>query len=47
MVVILSGLSKGDKVVAVGAQSLRGESRKAEIPVDEDDKDKEKDKKEK
>jgi RND family efflux transporter MFP subunit len=47
MVVVLSGLSIGEKVVAVGAQSLRGESRKAEIPVDEDDKDKEKDKKEK
>jgi RND family efflux transporter MFP subunit len=41
-VVALSGLARGDKVVTVGAQSLRGESRKGEIPVDEDDKDKDK-----
>jgi cobalt-zinc-cadmium efflux system membrane fusion protein len=47
MVVIVSGVSMGEKIVTVGAQSLRSEARKDEIPVDEDDKDKEKDKKEK
>jgi RND family efflux transporter MFP subunit len=47
MVVIVSGVSKGERVVTVGAQSLRSEARKDEIPVDEDDKDKAKDKKEK
>jgi cobalt-zinc-cadmium efflux system membrane fusion protein len=37
-VVALSGLMKGQSVVSVGAQTLRGESMKSEIPVDEDDK---------
>ena len=32
MVVIASGLKEGDKVVSVGAQTLRSESRKGEIP---------------
>jgi len=32
MVVVASGLKEGDKVVSVGAQTLRSESRKGEIP---------------
>jgi membrane fusion protein, heavy metal efflux system len=46
-VVVTAGLSKGEKVVTVGAQSLRSESRKGEIPVDDDDKEKDKGKGEK
>ena len=42
MVVVASGVAKGQNVVSVGAQALRGESMKSEIPVDEDDKPKEK-----
>ena len=42
MVVVMSGVTKGQNVVSVGAQTLRGESMKSQIPVDEDDKPKEK-----
>ena len=37
-VVIISGLKPGERVVSVGAQTLRGESLKGQIPADEDDK---------
>ncbi len=42
MVVVVSGVTKGQSVVSVGAQTLRGESMKSQIPVDEDDKAEEK-----
>ena len=34
-VVIIGGLSKGDRVVSTGAQMLRSESLKAQIPVED------------
>jgi cobalt-zinc-cadmium efflux system membrane fusion protein len=37
MVVVRSGLEKGDRVVSVGAQALLGESRKGEIPAEDED----------
>src|SRR5207249_12252487 len=40
MVVITSGLEKGDKVVSIGAQTLRSESLKGEIPAEEEEKEK-------
>ncbi|MBI3399804.1 MAG: efflux RND transporter periplasmic adaptor subunit [Acidobacteria bacterium] len=39
-IVVTSGLTKGERVVTVGAGSLRGESLKTEIPADADEKDK-------
>ena len=37
VVVVTSGLEKGDKVVTVGAQMLRSESMKGQIPVEEEE----------
>lgn len=42
MVVITAGLEKGEKVVVVGAQTLRSESKKGEIPVEAEEKEEEK-----
>jgi membrane fusion protein, heavy metal efflux system len=41
IVVIASGLQKGERVVSVGAQTLRGESLKSQIPVEEEEKEQE------
>jgi cobalt-zinc-cadmium efflux system membrane fusion protein len=42
-IVVMSGLRVGDRVVTVGAQLLRSESRKGEIPVEEEEKGEHKD----
>jgi len=41
MVVVTAGLQKGERVVAIGAQTLRGESLKGQIPVEEEEKERE------
>ena len=41
-IVVISGLAKGEKVVTVGAQMLRSESLKSEIPVEKEEKSEEK-----
>jgi membrane fusion protein, heavy metal efflux system len=41
IVVVTSGLQKGEKVVSVGAQTLRSESLKSQIPVEEEEKEQE------
>ena len=38
MVVVTAGLRKGERVVSVGAQTLRSESMKSEIPAEEEEK---------
>lgn len=38
MVVVTAGLGKGERVVSVGAQTLRSESLKGEIPAEEEEK---------
>ena len=42
MVVVVSGLEREDKVVSVGAQTLRSESLKGQIPVEADEKEEKK-----
>jgi membrane fusion protein, heavy metal efflux system len=42
MVVITSGLEKGERVVSVGAASLRSESLKGQIPVEEEEREEKK-----
>ena len=37
-VAVTSGLTKGERIVSVGGQSLLSESHKGEIPFDSDDK---------